>query len=175
MCVDSTEAGARVLAFLADACQRRSALGVGDALWSASDGGVAMVSSHTRAHGYVVGLSALGVLAARRWHTGVRVLRLKWRWCLRHQSAVGEWISDVALGTTAYNDVVDDVTLCSCATLAWARVSALVAVTVLVPWTICIQDTLWFTSTVRVPEVFITANAYRDAILVAAICVGSTR
>ena len=165
--VDAAEANTWILALLVDACQGLSALGIRDTLRAALCGRVSMVASQTGACRYAVALSALGVLATRRWLAGVRVLRLirrrhrLWLW-----SAVGEWISGVSLRTVAHDDVVHHVTFCSRAALAGTRVLALVVVTVLVSRTVKVHDTFRLACNVWISEIFSSAYANANAILI---------
>ena len=172
--VDSTKARTWILALLVDTSKGWSAFRIGDAFRSALNGRVSTIVRQAGAHGCVVRLSALGVLATRRWHAGVRVLRLtRWR-RLWNWSAGGERISGVSRRAVAHDDAVRHMTFGSRATLARARVPALVVVVaVLVPPTVRIQNTLGLAPDVRISEVFVTTDAYSNTVLVVAIGVCS--
>ena len=147
-----------------------------DTLRTTSNRGVSVVASQAGAHGSVVRFSTLGVLATRRWHAGVRVLRLKWRRRrLWHRSTEGEWISCVSVWAVAHDDVVNHVTFCSRAALARARVLAFVPIAVLVPRAVSVEDTFRLASDVGISEVLITADAHSNPVLIAAVGVGSAR
>ena len=56
-----------------------------------------------------------------------------------------------------------------------ARILAFVVNTSFVGWTVGVEDTLWSTSQIRIPEVTRKAGTSSSSLLCSALCIGSTR
>ena len=150
LCVGSAEAGTGIPTALLHARCGLAALGADQALWSAVGWG-ANHGNLTGAHTYSVLFLMLAVGAARIGITRIRFFN--YRYTSRHQGALGDCISDIAIETGADGGVADSVADGVDPTDSWAGVDTLVVDTGAVAWAVSVMNTLWPAGQVRVSKI----------------------
>ena len=135
----TTRVRAGILTFLSDACEIIGTLGIANAFWSTIRGRT-NVSVKARARWGVPISPTFRVRTTWRWMA--RVNRITLYWYLNNRLASNEGISCVPCRTATDRVVVDNHTLCTHSTCAWAWISAFLIDARLQLWAIRIDYTL---------------------------------